>query len=217
MSSRPTYYLAALDLTDRSCLVVGAGRIALEKIHGLLACDARVLVVAPEAVPDVQKLADEGAIALERRGYRAGDLDDCMLAIAATDDTPLNETIYRDATERSMLVNVVDVPALCTFILPAIVREGPVAIGISTAGTSPALAKRMKRESGAMFGPEYARLAEMLDAVRPWAKQHLATYDDRREFFESIVNGQPDPIEMLKEGDDAGVQALIERHKEGAA
>jgi siroheme synthase-like protein len=108
-----------------------------------------------------------------------------------------------------MLVNVVDVPPLCNFILPAIVRTGPLAIAISTAGASPALAKRMKREVGQLFGEDYARLAVMLNDARGWAKATLPTYQDRKDFFESIVNGSPDPIELLRAGDDRAVLDLI--------
>ena len=104
-----------------------------------------------------------------------------------------------------MLVNVVDVPPLCNFILPAIVRTGPLAVAISTAGASPALAKRMKREIAELFGEPYAVLAVLLNDARGWAKATLPTYQDRKEFFESIVNGEPDPIELLRAGDVAAV------------
>jgi siroheme synthase-like protein len=108
-----------------------------------------------------------------------------------------------------MLVNIVDVPPLCNFILPAIVRTGPLAIAISTAGASPALAKRMKREIAALFGDEYARLAVMLNDARGWAKGTLPTYQDRKVFFESIVNGDPDPIALLRSGDERAVLDLV--------
>ena len=108
-----------------------------------------------------------------------------------------------------MLANVVDVPPLCNFILPAIVRTGPLAIAISTAGASPALAKRMKREIGELFGEPYATLAILLNDVRGWAKGTLPTYQDRKEFFENIVNGDPDPIALLRDGDVAAVKDLI--------
>ena len=101
--------------------------------------------------------------------------------------------MFDEAERRAMLCNVVDVPPLCSFILPAIVRQGPIAIAISTAGASPALAKRMKREIGEIFGPEHAELAWILNDVRGWAKATLPTYDDRKAFFEGIVNGDPDP------------------------
>ena len=110
---------------------------------------------------------------------------------------------------RAMLVNVVDVPPLCNFILPAIVRTGPLAIAISTAGASPALAKRIKARVADEFGEPYARLAVLLNEVRGWAKGTLPTYQDRKAFFEGIVNGQPDPIELLRAGDEAGVRELI--------
>jgi siroheme synthase-like protein len=108
-----------------------------------------------------------------------------------------------------MLVNVVDVPPLCNFILPAIVRTGPLAIAISTAGASPALAKRMKAEVSELFGEEYARLAIMLNDARGWAKGTLPTYQDRKAFFEGIVNGEPDPVALLRAGDEQAVLDLI--------
>ena len=126
------------------------------------------------------------------------------MAIAATNDTDVNIAVYDDAERRAMLVNVVDVPPLCNFILPAIVRTGPLAIAISTAGASPALAKRIKRQIAEEYGEPYARLAVLLNEVRGWAKGTLPTYQDRKEFFEGIVNGDPDPVELLRGGGGSG-------------
>jgi siroheme synthase-like protein len=204
-----TFYMACLKLTDRRCLVVGAGSIGLEKIEGLLACDAKVHVIAPAISPAVEELAASGDVELDRREFRSGDLEGHFLAIAATSDTDVNVAVFEEAESRAMLCNVVDVPPLCSFILPAIVRTGPIAIAISTAGSSPALAKRMKREIGDLFGEQYADLAEMLNDVRGWAKATLPTYDDRKRFFEGIVNGTPDPIELLRAGDRQAVRELI--------
>ncbi len=157
------------------------------------------------------RMVDVGAKpSSERREYRSGDLDGCLIAIAATDDTDVNIRVFEDAEARAMLVNVVDVPPLCNFILPAIVRTGPLAVAISTAGASPARAKRMKREIGELFGEPYADLAVMLNDVRGWAKGTLPTYQDRKEFFESIVGGDPDPIELLRAGNVQAVRDLIE-------
>ena len=203
------FYIACLRLTGRRCVVVGGGEVGLEKVEGLLACDGDVTLVAPEAVPELEELAREGSIAWERREYRPADLEGTFMVIAATDDTDLNIAVYEDAERRAMLVNVVDVPPLCNFILPAIVRTGPLAIAISTAGASPALAKRMKREVSQLFGEEYATLAVMLNDARGWAKGTLPTYQDRKAFFEGIVNGDPDPIELLRAGDTAAVADLI--------
>jgi precorrin-2 dehydrogenase / sirohydrochlorin ferrochelatase len=204
------FYIACLKLTGRRCLVVGGGEIGLEKVEGLLACDGRVTLMAPHAVPELEALAREGSIEWERREYAGPeDLEGVFIAIAATDDTDANIRVYEDAERRAMLVNIVDVPPLCNFILPAIVRTGPLAIAISTAGASPALAKRIKREVSESFGEPYARLAELLNEVRGWAKGTLPTYQDRKLFFESIVNGDPDPVELLRAGDEQAVRDLI--------
>jgi precorrin-2 dehydrogenase/sirohydrochlorin ferrochelatase len=203
------FYIACLRLTGRRCVVIGGGDVGLEKVEGLLACDADVTLIAPEAHPELQRLADEGSITWRRREYRSGDLDGCLIAIAATADTDVNIRVFDDAEARAMLVNVVDVPPLCNFILPAIVRTGPLAVAISTAGASPALAKRMKREIAEMFGEPYATLAVLLNEARGWAKGNLPTYQDRKHFFESIVNGEPDPIELIKAGRADAVRELI--------
>jgi precorrin-2 dehydrogenase/sirohydrochlorin ferrochelatase len=211
------FYIACLKLTGRRCVVVGGGEIGLEKVEGLLACDGRVVLIAPEAEPELQKLAREGSVEWIQREYRAGDLEATFIAIAATDDTDVNIHVYDDAERRAMLVNVVDVPPLCNFILPAIVRTGPLAIAISTAGASPALAKRMKAQIAETYGEPYARLAVLLNEVRGWAKGTLATYQDRKAFFEGIVNGDPDPIALLRAGDVQGVRDLIEAARSSAA
>jgi precorrin-2 dehydrogenase / sirohydrochlorin ferrochelatase len=204
------FYIACLKLTGRRCLVVGGGEIGLEKVEGLLACDGRVVLVAPDAVPALEALAAEGSIEWERREYAGPeDLEGTFIAIAATDDTDVNIRVYEDAERRAMLVNIVDVPPLCNFILPAIVRTGPLAIAISTAGASPALAKRIKAEIAAEYGEPYARLAVLLNEARGWAKRTLPTYQDRKAFFEGIVNGEPDPIGLLRDGREDAVRDLI--------
>ena len=206
-------YVACLMLKRRRCVVVGGGDVGLEKVEGLLACDGEVTLIAPDAVSELADYAAEGSIAWKRREYRPEDLESAFLVIAATDDSEVNIGVYEDAERRSMLVNVVDVPPLCNFILPAIVRNGPLAIAISTQGASPALAKRIKREIAESFGEPYARLAELLNDARGWAKATLPTYQDRKQFFEGIVNGDPDPVELLRQGREDDVAALIEAAK----
>ena len=204
------FYIACLKLKGRRCVVVGGGAMGLEKTEGLLACGGDVTVISPDAGPELEALAAEGSITWEAREYGGpADLEGVFMVIACTDDTDINIGIYDDAERRAMLVNIVDVPPLCNFILPAIVRTGPLAIAISTAGASPALAKRMKREISELFGEEYASLAIMLNETRGWAKGTLPTYQDRKAFFEEIVNGEPDPIALLRAGDAAAVRDLI--------
>jgi precorrin-2 dehydrogenase/sirohydrochlorin ferrochelatase len=211
------FYIACLKLSGRRCVVVGGGEIGLEKVEGLLACDGDVTLVAPEAIEPLRELAAEGSIRWDQREYRAEDLEGTFMVIASTNDTDVNIAVYEDAERRAMLVNVVDVPPLCNFILPAIVRTGPLAIAISTAGASPALAKRMKAEVSELFGEEYAQLAVILNDVRGWAKGTLPTYQDRKAFFERIVNGEPDPIALLRAGDVEAVRHLVEGARHAAA
>ena len=136
------------------------------------------------------------------------------MVIAATDDSEVNigdllrRREARDARQRRRRAT-----RSATSSFPAIVRTGPLAIAISTAGASPALAKRMKREISELFGEPYARLAIMLNDARGWAKHNLPTYQDRKEFFEGIVNGDPDPVELVREGREGEVLELIEQAK----
>jgi siroheme synthase-like protein len=210
-------YIACLRLDGRRCVVVGDGDMALEKVDGLLACGAAVTLIAAEAVPELARLAGEGSIEWLRRAYSGpADLERALLVIGCDDDEAVNVAVHADAERRTMLVNVADVPHLCNFILPAISRISPLAIAISTAGASPALAKRMRAEVSELFGEEYAQLAIMLNDVRDWAKSTLPTYQDRKAFFESIVNGDPDPIELLRKGEVDAVRELVAARRSAA-
>jgi siroheme synthase-like protein len=178
-----TYYMACLDLHGRSVLVVGAGRVALEKVDGLLAGGARVTVVAPQVVAELESREIE----LVRREYRSDDLDSRYLVVAATSTSSVNRRVFRDAEARSLFCTVVDVPELCSFILPAVHREGPIAVAVSTGGASPALAQRLRDEIAEIVRPEHAVLAEQLRELRPWARSHLPTYEARRDYFAALV------------------------------
>jgi precorrin-2 dehydrogenase/sirohydrochlorin ferrochelatase len=177
------YYMACLDLRGRRCVVVGGGTVGLEKAQGLLACGAAVTLVAPEVVPQFHELD----VVWRPRTYRARDLAGAFLVVAATSQRRVNERVHADAEERGMLCNVADVPDLCNFILPAVHREGPIAVAVSTGGASPALAKRIRREVAAIVGPQHAALARRLFALRPEAKRRYATYAERRDYFEALV------------------------------
>jgi precorrin-2 dehydrogenase/sirohydrochlorin ferrochelatase len=179
----PPYYMACLDLTGRSVLVVGGGPVALEKVEGLLAAGASVTVVAPEIVPELAALE----VVFARRGYRSDDLAGRFLVIAATSTTTVNRRVFADAEARAILCNVVDVPELCSFILPAVHRHEPIAVAVSTGGASPALAQHLRDQIAAVVRPEHAELAHRLRALRPWAKTHFATYEERKAYFAGIV------------------------------
>jgi siroheme synthase-like protein len=178
--------MACLDVGGRRCLVVGGGAVGLEKAAGLAVCGARVTVVSPELHEGFAELDVEW----RAREYETGDLEGMFLVIAATDEREVNEAVHRDAEERAMLCNVADVPDLCNFILPAVHREGPIAVAVSTGGASPALAKRLRTQIGELVGPEHAALAEELRAMRPEVKERFATYEERRDYFEDVVTAR---------------------------
>jgi len=177
------YYMACLDLDGRSVLVVGGGTVALEKVRGLLDGGARVRVVAPDARPELLSLPVEWI----PRGYHSSDLRGRFLVVAATSSTPLNRRVFADAEARNVLCNVVDVPELCSLILPAVHRQGPIAVAVSTGGASPALAQRIRDDVAALVGPRHADLAVQLRELRPWAKENLPTYEARRDYFLRFV------------------------------
>lgn len=209
--SENNLYIACIDLTGRECLVVGAGNVGLEKIEGLLGAGARVTVVAPHAIEEVHSLAATERVTFLERPFQPSDVDNKTIVIAATEDTEVNRSVYAAGRASGALVNVADVPDLCDFILPAIHRDGPLALAVSTNGASPALAQRMRREASERFDGAYAELAEILESLRPWAKRNLTTYRARKAFFDSIVEGSPDPVELLRNGDRAAMTELVER------
>ena len=177
------YYMACLDLEGRPCLVVGGGAVGLEKASGLLDSGATVTVVAPRVEPELQRLP----IRWRRKRYEAADLEGKFIVVAATSNRALNRRIFLDAEKRSLLCNVVDTPELCSFILPAVYRRDPIALAVSTAGASPALAKRLRDELGARIEEQHVTLAERLRELRPWVATHYGTYRERRDFFEALV------------------------------
>lgn len=153
-------------LAGRRTLVVGAGAVGEGKIGSLLDTGARVRVVALQATEQVRRWAAAGAISLRQRAFRGGDLRNTFLAVAATSSPPVNQRIYEEAQRRGVLCNVVDVPELCDFFYPAVVRRGDLQIAISTSGQSPSLARRIRRQLEQQFGPGYAAWVARLGEAR---------------------------------------------------
>ena len=155
-----------LKLEGRQCLVVGAGKVGEPKIGGLLETGARIRVVALDASPTVREWARTGKIDLELRPFVADDLDSAFLAIVATNSRSLNERSYHEAQRRHVLCNVVDVPGLCDFFYPAVVRRGDLQIAVSTAGQSPSLAQKLRQQLEKQFGPGYGSWVAELGETR---------------------------------------------------
>jgi precorrin-2 dehydrogenase/sirohydrochlorin ferrochelatase len=155
-----------MKLAGKQCLVVGAGKVGEPKIGGLIDTGARIHVVAISASDLVREWAGARKIELELRPFSSGDLDGKFLAVVATASRSLNELVYREAQQRGVLCNVVDVPELCDFFYPAVVRRGDLQIAISTAGQSPSLAQKLRKQLERQFGEGYTAWVEQLGATR---------------------------------------------------
>jgi precorrin-2 dehydrogenase / sirohydrochlorin ferrochelatase len=161
----PSYPVNLL-VAGRSCLVVGGGRVAHDKVEGLLEAEADVTVVAPEVVAEIIELAAQGRLRLDQRPYRSGEAGDHRLVIVATDEPGVNAEVSADAEAAGVWVNAADDVANCTFTLPARVRRGDLLLTVSTSGRSPALASWTRRRLEAEFGPEWATVLDLLAEAR---------------------------------------------------
>lgn len=188
-----------LKLANRPCLVVGAGAVAESKIAGLLEAGGHVRVVAPEATAQVRSWAQSNSIEWRQRPFQAEDLDGMFLVVAATCSTELHERIFGEAARRGVLCNIVDVPALCDFYYPSVVQRGALQIAISTAGLSPALAQRLRKQLEDQFGPEYEEWLMQLgeareklhsDKVDPGERKRLLHQDASEEAFEAFLRSR---------------------------
>ena len=167
----PRYYPAFIDVRDRDCIVIGGGAMGEEKAIKLLECGARVRVISPSVTSSVKDLESQGRLTWTQRHYRRGDLERAFIAIAATDDDAMNRQIAREAEERNVLLNVVDVTHLCTFIAPSVARRGEVTVATSTGGASPALARTFREKIEHSRILEYADLAPLLSDARAHLKR----------------------------------------------
>ena len=187
---RTTYYPIFADLRGRACVVAGGGLIAQRKALGLLASGAQVTIISPTLTKRLHALAREGSLAHRARRIRASDLSGMWLAIAATDDEAVNALVARTARQRRIFANVVDQPARCSFIAPAIVKRGRLTVAISTGGASPSVAKRLRQEVSGTIGAGYPRLLTLLSRLRAPAKRQLPSYRARRRYFDELIGGR---------------------------
>lgn len=160
------YYPVFLDIAGKPAVVIGGGDVAYQKVKGLLDAGADVTIVSPELQPDLQALAEEGKVRRIAREYQPGDLDGYFLAFVATDDRSINSTVAAEARERQVLVNAVDDTPNCDFIMPAIAQRGSIIVAVSTSGTSPAMARKMREELEAFLTEDYALMLDLAAEVR---------------------------------------------------
>ena len=160
------YYPVLLDLKDKKALVVGGGKVAERKIETLLSCGALIRLVSRELTANLELLVENGDVLHVGDRFKEQDLDEVFLVIAATDDKKLNRRVSEASHKRGLLVNAVDQPADCNFIVPSIVKRGALLVAISTSGKSPALAKKIRRELESQFGYEYGVFLALMGELR---------------------------------------------------
>jgi len=192
------YYPIYLDLKGRNVLVVGGGAIAEGKALQLVAAGARVTVVSPALTEALRASVERGEIRLRNGSFVEEDLDGVVLVISATDDRKVNEEVARVAASRGLLYNVVDQPALCNFITPALVTRGELQISVSTGGGSPTLTQRVKREVAALIGEEYGVLLEIAAEMRAEAKDRIADFERRKDVLRAFVESEA--LDLIRAG-----------------
>lgn len=201
------YYPIFLDIKDKPCVVIGGGGVAERKVLSLLKSGARVSVISPKLTPALKKLASKKKIGYCPKSYERGDLKGFSLAYSATNNTKVNRAVFREAKKCGILLNVVDVPELCNFIVPSIVSRGDLSIAISTSGKSPAMAKKIRRQLEKQFGKEYAVFLEIMGKMRDKLLTISKESDKNKKIFEKIVNSPL--LEWIREGEKKEIKRFL--------
>ncbi|RMG02333.1 MAG: bifunctional precorrin-2 dehydrogenase/sirohydrochlorin ferrochelatase [Nitrospirae bacterium] len=200
------YYPVFLDISGKLCVVVGGGEVGERKVSSLLEAGGRVRVVSPELTPHLDFLARSGKIEHVKKFYEGRYIEGAFLVIAATSDMEVNRRVYEDA--RTLPVNVVDVPELCTFIVPSTIRRGDLTVAISTSGVSPALARSIREELEELYPPELEEVLKMLLVVRGAVKSHQWVDESKRtELLKKL--GSKDILDSLRKGGLKGAKMYI--------
>ncbi len=202
-----SYYPLFLNLQGEKTLVIGGGQVAERKIRTLLRYGAAVTLVSPEITVGLERLVEQRGVALRRRPFRASDLRGVRLVICATNDEVTNRRAAREAEKRRILLNVVDVPELCRFIVPSVLRRGDLTVAISTGGGSPALAKRVRRELEAHIGPEYTEFLGLLKRVRRVVRRDVSQEAERRAIYGALIDSEA--LALLRAGRRDAARAVV--------
>jgi precorrin-2 dehydrogenase / sirohydrochlorin ferrochelatase len=216
------YYPVFLDLRGRLAVVVGGGSVAERKIATLLEYGADVMCVAPLVTPAIDALVAQGLVEHEQRGYVRGDLAGAFIVVCATDSTEVNRAVYQEAEGQGCLVNVVDVPELCNFIVPSIVKRGPLQIAISTGGAAPVVAKQMRCELEEHYGEEWECYVRLLGQVRCLILDRVPGGEPVRkpifeaiaasDLFDRVMSGVcPDPEDVFREFVPLGAVTVVQQ------
>lgn len=202
------YPVTLVNLDRTPCLVIGGGEIAERKVAALREAGARPLVISPSLCDALLYQVEAGEIDAIEREYQTGDLSGVRLVIAATDEPAINEAVWQEAQAIGCLVNVVDDPSRCDFYVPATLRRGALTISVSTAGSSPLLAGRIRQTLEQQFDPAYGPYLELLGGLRPQVKELVADPDRRKGVWESLLGS--DILDLLRAGQPEAAQQRAE-------
>jgi precorrin-2 dehydrogenase/sirohydrochlorin ferrochelatase len=195
-----------LDIRGRQAIVVGGDRIAAEKAAALSASGAHVRVISREFCHELLQQAEHSQVTLQRKAYEPGDLAGAFVVIAATNDPQLVKAIWAETQERGQLLNIVDVPQYCSFIMPSILRRGQLTITVSTEGSNPGLAKRIRQGLEEIFPPAYDIYLRLASLARTYLRNNRVSYDERDDFFGKFHTA--DVLGQLTRGDTTEAIAL---------
>ena len=204
----PRYYPACLDITGKRCLVAGGGKIAERKVNSLLKCGAEVSVVSPDLTRRLKELNSKGKIKFLKGKFKEKYLKDIFLVIGATDNSNVNFKVYESANKKNILVNIVDSPELCNFIVPSVVERDNLTIAISTGGKSPALAKKLRKEIEDRYGFEYAKFLNIMGNLRKRISYKISDKKKREEIYNKLVDS--DIINLIRDGNDKSAKNRID-------
>ncbi len=208
MADDRIYYPIFLDLSGRRCVVVGGGAVGERKVRGLLEAGARVALVSPEATEELALLAESGRVDWVRRGFQKDDLEGAVLAFAATDRPEVNREVVAEARAGGVFLNAAERPAAGDFIVPSVVRRGPLQIGLSTGGGSPAYARMVRERLEALFGPEHSEMVGWLERLRPRVMSRFPHDPGRRRaVWKRLVTW--DLVELIRQGQWDQVEEMV--------
>ncbi len=202
------YFPLFLKLKQKKCLVLGAGDVAARKIELLLRADATITVIAESFSDSVKRLADKHPVTLIEKSFAETNLDDYFLLVCATNNPVLNQRVAALAEQRKILINVVDNPALCSFIFPAIVDRSPIIAAVSSGGASPVLARLLRAKIETTIAPAYGKLAQLAEKYRSQVKQKIKIPSERRIFWEQVLQGEI--AEKIFHGQSQQAEQLLE-------
>lgn len=189
----PKYYPVYIDISGKKCVIIGGGDVAYRKACGLMDADGIVTVISPEFC---QEFMVEKGVTLKEKEYDESDIDGAVIVVASTNNEKVNKKVFEDASKRNILVNVVDQPDLCSFIVPSLIRRGYLCVSISTGGASPALARNIRLSLENRFGSEFADFTELLAKMRQFVLSTISDKKRRSKILKLLAGDQF--LEMIK-------------------